>query len=381
MTPKLKRVLIAACIVAVAVGAAVAYRVFQAQNANAVARSGPRTAPAVPVIASKVDQRAMPVRLRAIGTVQAMHTVAVRARLDSQITEVLVTDGQNVKAGQPLFRLDSRQIVAQLEQARAVLERDQAQLAFAQRQLERKQPQISSEAAIDEARTNFMALQASVSADRAVLENLTVQRSYTSIAAPIAGRLGTVAYKAGSIVKTTDPQPLVTINQLRPVYVAFSLPQSALGHVQAALAAGPVPAEAILPGGGEQSESGHVSYVENSVDASTGTISVKAEFPNEAERLWPGAYVNVEITLRTEQDALVVPARSIQVGQEGTYVFVIHDDDTVQAQPVTLDRTVGEDTVLTGGVSAGQRIVVEGQLRLVNGTKVEARPLKPETRQ
>jgi multidrug efflux system membrane fusion protein len=247
--------------------------------------------------------------------------------------------------------------------------------------MERKQPQISSAAAIDEARTNVTALQAAVRADRASLENLAVQRSYTRILAPIAGRLGTIEYKAGSIVKASDAQPLVTINQLRPIYVAFSVPQTYLGRIQAALAEGAVMATATMPETDAAPQQGRVAYLENAVDASTGTISVRAEFPNARERLWPGAYVNVAVTLRTDPHALVVPAPAVQQGQNGTFVFVIKDDSTVEARNVTVDRILGEEAVVSGGLGAGERVVVDGQLRLVKGARVEVKAPKAEGRQ
>jgi membrane fusion protein, multidrug efflux system len=376
-----KRILWGALVVCLLAGAAYVYRFVEGQNAKAVSREGGRAAAAVPVIAGTVEQKSMPVQLTAIGTVQTVNSVAVHARLDSQITRVFVADGQHVKAGQPLFALDSRQLQAQRQQAAAVLVRDQQELGLAQRNLARKNPKIDSEAAIDQARTAVDTLKASVTADRANIQNLDVQLSYTNVAAPISGRLGTIAFKLGNNVKVSDPTPLVTINQIRPVYVAFSVPQSSLGRIQAAMAQGPVSVTATLPGADIRHHEGHLAYVENAVDASTGTISVKALFPNEDERLWPGAYVNVDVTLRTEPNALVVPSRAVQVSQQGTYVFVIKADDTVEAQPVTVDRTIGEESVIAQGLSRGDRIVVDGQLRLVKGSKVELQTAAAEPRQ
>jgi membrane fusion protein, multidrug efflux system len=378
MSPLRKRALLVGIVGVLAIGGVVVYRSLRVEDANAVSREQPRTSSALPVIGGTVEQKAMPVRLSAIGTVVTVNSVAVRARLDSQVSKVLVQDGQHVNPGQPLFELDSRQIEAQRQQAEAVLSRDKAQLAFARRNLERKQPNISSEAAIDEARTNVAALEAAIRADQASLENLAVQLSYTHIVAPIAGRLGTIAFKVGSTVKVSDPQPLVTINQLRPVYVAFSVPQSYLARIQVALSEGPVTATASIPSTGTDPQIGRVAYVENSVDSSTSTISVKALFPNEQERLWPGAYVNVEVTLRTEPNALVVPAQAVQMGQTGSYVFVIKGDNTVETREVTLDRTIGEEAIIAKGLSAGEHVVVDGQLRLVNGSRVEVKSGKTE---
>jgi multidrug efflux system membrane fusion protein len=381
MSPLNRRILAAVIVLGVVAGGGLTYRFFLAGNASAVSNGPAGTPPAQPVTAATVVEKAVPVQLTAIGTVQPVHAVAVRTRLDSQIARVLVQDGQRVEAGQPLFELDARQLEAQRQQAEAVLARDEAQLAYARRNMARKQPQISSAAAIDEARTNVEALQAAVRADRASLENLAVQRSYTRILAPIAGRLGTIAYKTGSIVKASDAQPLVTINQLRPIYVAFSVPQTHLGRIQAALAEGAVMATATMPETNAAPQQGRVAYLENAVDASTGTISVRAEFPNARERLWPGAYVNVAVTLRTDPHALVVPAPAVQQGQDGIFVFVIKEDSTVEARNVTVDRTLGEEAVVSGGLRVGERVVVDGQLRLVKGARVEVKAPKAEGRQ
>jgi membrane fusion protein, multidrug efflux system len=371
MKPVYKRVLLALAVLCVSAGAAYVYRSVQGRSADTVTAEGPRSEAAQPVVAGVVEEKAMPVRLTAIGTVQTVNSVAVHTRLDSQITQVFVQDGQRVKAGEPLFALDARQLQAQRAQVAAALERDQTELGLAKRTLARKNPQIDSEAAIDQARTAVQTLLASIAADKANLQNLDVQLTYTTIAAPFSGRLGTIAYKVGSNVKANDATPLVTINQVRPVYVAFSVPQSYLGRIQQAMAEGPVPVSAALPGSETPPQQGRVAYVENAVDSSTSTISVKAQFPNEDERLWPGAYVNVDVTLRTDPSALVVPAQAVQVSQQGTYVFIIKDDNTVETRPVVVDRTIGDESVITSGLTKGQRIVVDGQLRLVNGTRVE----------
>lgn len=380
MNPLLKRVLGAGVAVGLFAAGVGGYWLFVGHEANAVSTNAARKPPASPVIGGVVEQKPMPVQLTAIGTVQPVNSVAIRARIDSQISKVFVHDGDAVEAGAPLFELDRRQLEAQRAQAESVLAKDQAQLAYARRNLERHRPQISSQAAIDEARTSVETLQAAVQADRANLQSLDVQLSYTHIVAPISGRLGTIAYKVGSTVKASDPQPLVTLNQLRPVYVAFSVPQISLAAVQQAMAAGPVRVEAVLPGAKAQPEPGRLSYVENAVDASTNTISVKARFPNDRERLWPGAYVNVRATLHMQPDALVVPARAVQMGQKGPFVFRIRDDDTVQVQGVHVNRTIGDEAVIDQGLRGGERIVVEGQLRLKDGSRVQVQDATGERR-
>lgn len=371
MNPMVRRILLAVLVLCIVAAGAFLYRFLQGQDAGAVSRESEHASATQPVVAGTVVEQAMPVSVSAIGTVRTVNSVAVHARLDSQIVKVFVRDGQHVQAGDPLFALDRRQLDAQRAQAAAVLKRDELQLGLAKRTLRRKNPRLDSALSIDQARTNVQAAQASVAADKATLENLDVQLSYTTIKAPISGRLGTIAEKLGAYVKVSDPTPLVTINQIRPVYVAFSVPQSDLGRIQEAMAHGVVPVQASQPSGEKHPQQGRVAYVENAVDSSTSTISVKALFPNEHERLWPGAYVNVDMTLRTEPHALVVPAQTVQVSQRGTYVFVIKPDDTVEMRPVTVDRTVGDESVISKGLRRGERVVVDGQLRLVNDAKVE----------
>lgn len=377
----LRRVLLAMVVLFLVAGGGFYYRMFQGHDAIAVSREAPRRPAAQPVVAGRVVEKAMPVAVSAIGTVRTVNSVAVHTRLDSQIVRVFVRDGQRVKAGDRLFALDRRQLDAQHAEAAAVLKRDELQLGLAKRTLRRKSPKLDSALSIDQARTNVKALQASVVADEATLQNLNVQLSYAVIRAPISGRLGTVAYKVGSNVKASDPTPLVTINQIRPVYVAFSVPQSYVERIHEAMARGVVPVQASLPSGEGPPEHGRVAYLENAVDTSTSTISVKALFPNPQERLWPGAYVNVSMTLRTEPHALVVPAQTVQVSQHGTYVFVIKPDNTVEMRPVTVDRTVGQESVIAKGLKRGERVVVNGQLRLVDGVTVEPKPAPRESGQ
>jgi membrane fusion protein, multidrug efflux system len=213
-----------------------------------------------------------------------------------------------------------------------------------------------------------------VKADEAALQSARVQLSYAVIAAPIDGRLGTIAQKTGNSIKGNDTNPLVTINQLRPIYVAFSVPQAELGGLQDATAAGKLRAMATRPGSEGAPEEGEVAYIENAVDPASNTIGVRAAFPNAQNRLWPGQFVDVTVTIRTDPQALVVPAEAVQVGQQGQYVFVIKDDATIDMRPVTVDRTIGGEAVIAKGVAAGEKVVTQGQLRLEPGTKVEVKP-------
>jgi membrane fusion protein, multidrug efflux system len=339
------------------------------------ARSAGREARALPVLAAEVVTRAMPVEIATIGNVQPIASVAVKPRIDGQIAKVAVHDGQDVKAGDVLFLLDGRQAQAALDQALATLQRDRAQLANAQRELERLTPlgrkDFASKQQLDTAQTGVDAAEATVKADQAAVEGAEVQLSYTTIRAPIDGRLGTIAFKLGNTVRSGDAAPLVTLNQLQPIYVAFSVAERYLAELQKAMAAGPLPVTAAIPGHQGEPQQGQVTYLENAIDSESGTLSVKATFANPNEALWPGQFVNVVARLRVEPDALVVPSAAVQQGQSGAYVFVIKPDDTVDLRPVTIDRTVGEATVVATGLTAGERVVTDGQMRLTPGAKVE----------
>jgi membrane fusion protein, multidrug efflux system len=334
-----------------------------------------------PVLAADVVARPMPVQLDTIGRVQPIASVAVKARIDGQIAEVAAADGQEVKVGDLLFVLDSRQAKAELDQAAAMLQRDQAQLANAQRELDRLTPlgqkEFASKQQLDAARTAVAAAQATVSADQAVVDNDKVQLSYTVIRAPIDGRLGTIGQKLGSTIKAADATPLVMINQMRPIYVAFSLPERHLAELQEAMAAGPMAVAATLPGEHGTPQQGTVAYIENATDPATGTLSVKAGFANAQERLWPGQFVNVAVTLRIEPNAIVVPSEAVQASQDGPLAFVVKPDDTVEPRAVTVDRTVGTETVIATGLAAGERVVTVGQMRLTPGAKVAVQEQHP----
>jgi membrane fusion protein, multidrug efflux system len=350
-------------------------RPFGTSEPAQAARPEGGAARALPVLAAEVMTRSMPVEISTIGNVQPIASVAVKPRIDGQIVKVAVKDGQDVKTGDVLFLLDSRQAQAALEQALATLQRDHAQLDNARRELARLTPlgkkDFASKQQLDTAQTGVDAAEATVKADQAAVENAQVQLSYTTIRAPIDGRLGTIAFKLGNIVRTGDSSPLVTLNQLHPIYVAFSVAERYLAELQRAMAAGPLPVTATIPGRQGAAAQGQVSYLENMIDSESGTLSVKATFANQDETLWPGQFVNVVVQLRLEPDALVVPSQAVQQGQSGGYVYVIKPDDTVELRPVTIDRTIGGDTVIASGVAAGERVVTDGQMRLIPGARVE----------
>lgn len=327
----------------------------------------------VPVMVARAERRSIPVEIRAIGTVEPYATVAVRSQITGVLTSVNFDEGQEVRAGQPLFLLDRRPLEAALQQAQAVLARDLAQEANAQLQAQRYQQLadrgIASVEQLDSTRTGATALSASVAADRAAVENATVQLQYATIAAPMAGRTGALLAHPGSLVRANDTVPLVVINQVSPIHVAFAVPEARLGALTRFTSAGALPVTAAAPNNDDVAR-GQLTFIDNAVDQTTGTIRVKATFANADGRLWPGQFVNAAVTLTTDRDVTAVPVNAVQTGQQGSYVFIVTDDDTVALRPVQVTRTTGEWAVIKHGVMVGDIVVTDGHLRLVAGSRV-----------
>jgi RND family efflux transporter MFP subunit len=342
-------------------GAGVAQSPAQAQNA-------PR---AVPVEVAKAEKKQMPVRVEALGTVTPMAAVAIKSRLETEIVQVHFTDGSRVKQGDLLFTLDSRTLEAQIRQAEAAVARDKAQLEGAERDLRRYTELVAKGATavtnLDNTKTQANMFSAAMRVNEAILENLRVQLSYATIRAPISGRVGTASVKVGNFVRPADANPLVTINQMAPVYVSFAVPQRVLPELRRALNEKSGTVEAIVPGSA-RSSSGEVSMIENNVDAATGMVMVRATMPNTDEVLWPGTLVTAQMTLRME-DAVSVPSRAVQVSQAGSFVFVV-ENGAAKVQPVKVARTIGIESVIEDGLTGGETIVTNGQLLLSNGTRV-----------
>jgi len=372
----MKRVTIAVAFLAVVAAGGIAYRTFVLKAAEPPPAAA-AAAPAVPVVMAPATRKPMPVRIDAIGTVQPIATVAVKSRVDGEIAEVKISDGQAVKAGDVLFVLDTRAAEAQLRQAEATLAKDRAQLENAKRDVGRYKPltekEFVSRQQLDTAQTNAAALEATMLADQAIIDTFKVQLTYYTIRSPIDGRVGTIALKTGNAVKAQDTISLVTINQIKPIYVSYAVPQRELPGIRAAAGAGTVPVQATVPGDPGAPATGKIFFFDNQIDPTTGTISLKAIFDNADERLWPGEFVNVSSTLRVEADAITVPTSAVQVGQNGSYVFVVKPDNTVELRPVTVNRTVGNESVISKGLNADERVVTDGQLRLTNGSRVEIR--------
>ena len=328
----------------------------------------------VPVVAAPAEKRSVPLQVRAIGNVEAYNTVAVKSLLGGEIAEVYFREGQDVAKGSLLFRIDPRPYEAALRQAESALARDRAQAANAQEDAKRyaglAEKGFVSRQEHDKARTNADALDAVVRADEAAVENARLQLEYTAIMSPIDGRTGSIQIKKGNVVKAND-LALVTINQIAPINVAFSVPEQELAAIKRYRSTGELHVEASMPQSGMKPAIGTLTFIDNAVNMATGTIVLKATFANADHSLWPGQFVDVLLTLTTENDRVVVPSEAIQTGQQGQYVFVIREDRTADLRTVTPARTYGMWTVIEKGVSAGEMVVTDGQLRLVPGAKVE----------
>ena len=377
----------------------------------------------------------VPVQVTTVGTVQAYTTVGVKSQVAGQIQQVHFTEGHEVKRGDLLFTIDPRPVEASVRQAEANVAKDraalrQAEAAFAQRQaevtqalanLERDEAQLANArvqeqryAALlkmeliareqyDQVRTALVALQATVNADRAAVDNARasaraaeamvdsaraaiqaneamvetarLQLAYTTIRAPMDGRTGNLLVQGGNVVKSTEDNPLVVIAQTRPIYVSFAVPEQHLTAIKTYRAEGTLKVEAMLDGG-RRTVAGAVTFMNNTVDASTGTIQIKATFQNADNALWPGQFVDVALTLTSEQ-AVLVPTQAVQAGQQGPYVFVVKPDLTVESRPVKVGRRLPRELVIEQGVKAGEQVVTDGQLRLVPGARVEIKPARP----
>jgi multidrug efflux system membrane fusion protein len=346
----------------------------QGAVAQAPSQTGPR---AVPVDVAVAVRRMQPVRIEALGTVTPMRSVAVKSRLDSEITEVHFVDGAKVNEGDLLFTLDSRAIEAQIKQVQGVLASAKAQLEQAERDVARYLELVAKNATtqvtLSNAQTQVNVWRAAVESNTGQLENLRIQLTYCTIRARISGRASTATVKVGNVVRMADAAPLVIINQMAPAYVTFTVPQRSLPDIRQAIAAETATVEALIPGERRRA-TGVVSVIENSVDSATGMATIRATMPNADELLWPGTLVNAELTLRMEE-AVSVPTVAVQVSQSGTFVFVVKDG-VVSVRPVKVDRMVGSESILSSGLEGGETVVTDGQLQLTNGSRVSVRERK-----
>ncbi|HUL01846.1 MAG TPA: efflux RND transporter periplasmic adaptor subunit [Gemmatimonadales bacterium] len=334
------------------------------------AASGP---PRVPVTVARAEQRAVPFEIAASGTVEPRQTASVQAQVTGIITSVTFREGDDVTQGQLLFQIDPRPLRAALDQANAALARDVAQAQNAQLEADRygqlvQQDYVTKED-YDEKRATAAALAATVRGDSAMVATAALNLAWTSIRAPIAGRTGRLLVRAGNLVRA-NTDPLVLINQIHPILVRFAVPSQQLPGVQRHR--GNQLPVLVSPSNGDTTVAeGSLTFVDNSVDTTTGTVLLKAEFANADNALWPGEFVSVRLRLYVQDSALVIPAQAVMSGQQGTYVFVVSPDGKAQSQAVTVARTSSGYAIIAQGVRAGDQVVTDGQLRLVSGTAVE----------
>jgi multidrug efflux system membrane fusion protein len=337
--------------------------------------SQPPKKPVVPVSVGTVAQRTVPVQLTAIGNVEAISTIQVKSQIGGILHKVHFREGQDVAKGSLLFTIDPRQYEAQVKQAEANLAKDKAQMENAREEADRygelvKKGYVAREQ-YEQYRTNAVALDATVNADKAMLENAQLQLKYCYIYSPIGGRTGNLIVNEGNLVKASADTSMVVINQIQPIYVTFSVPEQYLAEIKKYMAQGKITVTAYISKEDKTPEDGVLTFVDNTVDPTTGTIKLKATFPNAQKKLWPGQFVSTALTLTTRPNALLVPTSAVQTGQDGQYVFVVKKDNTVESRPVIASLAIADDTVIDKGVNAGETVVTDGQVRLVPGAKIE----------
>ncbi len=330
---------------------------------------------AVPVQATAVEKKAVPIQLRAIGNVEPYSTVGVKAQVGGELIRVHFKEGQDVNKGDLILTIDPRQYEAALKQAEATLARDTAQWENARQELRRYEELVRkgyvAQSQYDQVRSNAEALEAVVKADKAVVENARLQLSYCFIRSPITGRTGSLMASEGNLVKANADNPIIVINQIQPVYVNFSVPEQHLDEIRRYMSAGSLKVVVLINKEDTRPEQGVLTFVDNAVDSSTGTIRLKATFANKDKRLWPGQFVNVVMVLAAGPDSVVVPSQAVQTGQAGQFVFVVREDLTVELRPVVVARTFNGEAVIEKGLQPGEKVVTDGQIRLVPGVKVD----------
>ncbi|MSP98653.1 MAG: efflux RND transporter periplasmic adaptor subunit [Betaproteobacteria bacterium] len=345
-------------------------------------KKGGRPGITVPVSVAEVEQRSVALRLKAIGSVEPYATVSLKARVDGQIVEVNFLEGKEVRKGDVLFRIDSRPFEATLRQVEATLARDTAQRDQARSQerryLELLERNFVSKEAYAQIRTNADTAEAVVKASQATIENAKLNVEYSTIRSPIDGFTGKVLLQNGNMVKANDTNALVVVNQVKPIYTSFSVPEQSLPLVRSQMARAALSVEVSPPdsdqASGKLTATGILVFVDNSVDPTTGTIKLKARFDNTNGALWPGQFVSVSLRLSEQADAIVIPSQAVQTGPNGQFVFVVKADMSAEVRPVAVERTDGANSVITKGLSKGEQIVTRGQLRMAPGVKVVIRP-------
>jgi multidrug efflux system membrane fusion protein len=362
--------------------AVLAVAVFFVQQANRGSRADTaKSAATVPVTAVTIVVKTVPVRLYAIGNVEPFTTVAVKARVDGQIVSVHFKEGDEVRRGAILFEIDPRQFAASLKQAQANLGKDKALYDRAVEQEKRYKDLLGknfiSPDAYEQVRTNMDTAAATVRGDEATIESAKLSLEYCTIRAPVTGYAGRIQIQQGNLVKANDTNPLVTINQVVPIYTTFSVPEQNIADIRKYQADGVLKVEAAFANSAHAPVPGKLSFIDNAADMTTGTIKLKAEFPNTDKALWPGQFVNVVLTLYEQKEAVVTPSASVQNGPTGQYVFVVKPDSTVELRNIKISRAEGDDTVVASGLAPGDQVVTAGQLRLAPGTQVNVAKSAP----
>ena len=385
-----KRWLIVGVVLAVAAGGGGWWFYAKTSSATATAetpaagesaRKGRGKGPGGPLVvrAEQVRVQPMPVVIDTIGTVEAEQSVAVRAQVSGVLEAVTFREGDNVKAGQLLFRIDQRPFRASVDQSRAALARDEAQLAQARAQQSRLEPLVKQEyitkQEYDVAVTSTKSLEATVEADRAALEQARLQLSYTEIQAPISGRTGSVSVKPGNLVSAgaSGSQPLVVINRMDPILVAFSVTRNDLDEFRRHRDNQELHVEVSREGDSNPVGEGKLVFVDNAINPQTGGVMMKAQLPNQSEQLWPGELVKVRLVLRIEPEAVVISEAAVQPGQQGSFVYVINTEDRVRMRPVTIARQLGDQVVIAKGLRGGERVITEVPQALTEGAQVQVR--------
>src|SRR4051794_33839067 len=366
-----------ALVVLVAAGVVVAAKRGDLWSGGAVAQAPRPVARAVPVEVATATKQTVPVRIEALGSVTPIASVAIKARIDSEIVGVHFRDGVMVREGDPLFTLDSRALQAQIRQVQGLLEGAKAQLEQAERDVSRYTELIAKNATtqvtLNNARTQVTLWRASVDSNTGQLENLNIQLSYCTIRAPITGRVSMAAVKVGNFVRQADLIPLATIIQSAPVYVTFALPQRSLADLRQAMNNETAMIDTIVPGDPRRAQ-GHVTMIENTIDPVTGTVPARATMANTDELLWPGTLVTVQLNFR-EEEGVVVPPNAVQVSQTGSFVFIVNNN-VANVKPVKVGRVVDGQAVIESGLNGGEQVVTEGHLQITEGSRVSVREPK-----
>ena len=354
---------------------AFAFFAFRGGFASATEASPAKPAvPSVPVVAETVKAGAVPIYLRGIGTVQAYNTVTIHSQITGQLTQIDFTEGQIVHVGDLLAQIDPRPYQAQLDQATANRERDQAQLANAQQLLQRDLPLLSSgwvpPQTVETLKDQVSQYAAMVQSDTAQIENAQVQLSYTRLTSPIDGVVGIRQIDIGNIIHPTDTNGLVVVTQLRPISVVFTLPETDLPQIQQGMATGKLTVLAYSQDDKTQLDRGTLTVLDNQIVQTSGSVKLKATFPNPAHKLWPGELIDLRLLVQTLPEALTVASPAVQQGPQGSYVYVVKPDSTVEQRAVTIGQTAAHRTLITGGLKPGEEVVVSGQSRLQSGSHV-----------